>query len=108
MLFTSERTRPCRARLWRSSLGRSTSSVASSWRMVIGSGIDRESVPCGPLTEMVPGAIVTSTPLGTGMGLRPMRDISGLPDVAEDLAADLALARFSVGHETLAGREHGD
>src|SRR4051812_46390158 len=108
MLFTSERTSPCRARFWRSSLGRSTSSVPSSWRMVIGSGTLRDSVPWGPFTVTVPGASVTSTPLGTGMGERPTRDISASPHVAEDFAADLALARFPVGHQPLAGREHGD
>src|SRR5947208_17025076 len=108
MLLTSERTRPCSARFWRSSFGRSTSSVLSSWRMVIGSGTVRERVPCGPLTVTAPGASVTSTPLGRGMGERPTRDMRPSPHVAKDFSADLALARFPVGHEPLAGREHGD
>src|SRR5437879_7635333 len=107
MLLTSERTRPCSARLRRSSFGRSTRSWPSSWRIVIGSGTTRDNVPCGPFTVTVPGAIVTSTPLGTGMGERPIRLMSSSPHVAEDFAADLALARFTVGHESLAGREHG-
>ena len=43
------------------------------------------------------------------MGFLPTRDTALLlPDVAEDLAADLALARLAVGHEPLVGREDGD
>src|SRR3954468_10947440 len=74
----------------------------------MGSGTVRERVPFGPFTLTVPAPIVTSTPEGTGMGERPTRDISSSPHVAEDLAAHATLARLTVGHESLAGREDGD
>src|SRR6478735_2328109 len=109
MLFTRERTRPCMARLWRSSSGRSTSSSAPSWRMVMVPGISRSSEPLGPLTVTWRSATVTSTPLGTGTGAFPIRDMGALlPDEAQDFAAHVALARFAVGHETLAGRDDGN
>src|SRR5687768_3498839 len=107
MLLTSERLRPCSARLWRWSSGRSTSSVPSSWRRVISPGSSRSSVPCGPLTATRRPSIVMSTPEGTGMGERPTRLIAASPHVAEDLAAHATLARLAIGHEPLAGREHG-
>ena len=54
-------------------------------------------------TGLVPSATVTSTPEGTATGALPMRDMFGsLPDVAEDFAAHVALARFAV---TPAGAE---
>src|SRR5206468_993133 len=61
----------------------------------------------GPLTVMRPTPIVTSTPAGSGMGDRPIRDISS-PDVAEDLAALATLARLAVGHEALIGGQDGN
>src|SRR5688500_9147634 len=106
MLLTSDRTRPCMARFWRSSFGRSTSSSSPSWRKVISPGMSRSRVPFGPFTVSWRPAIVTSTPLGTGMGDLPIRLMTS-PHEAEDLAAHVALARFAVGHEPLAGREHG-
>ena len=60
----------------------------------------------GPFTAMCAPEIVTSTPLGTGIGDLPMRDMSDHHHEAEDLAADLALARLPVGQQSLAGREH--
>ena len=65
-------------------------------------------VPFGPFTVTVlfsPPTMVTSTPPGTVMGDLPMRDMrySDSPHVAEDFAADFALARFAVGHQPLAG-----
>src|SRR5215203_1808701 len=44
---------------------------------------------------------VTSTPSGTVMGRRPMRDISRLPDVREDFAAQLGLLGLAAGHDPL-------
>ena len=38
-------------------------------------GMRSASAPRGPLTRTSSGSIVTSTPLGTGIGARPMRDI---------------------------------
>src|SRR5688572_20043990 len=39
-----------------------------------------------------------------GMGMRPIRDIA-LPDVREDFAAQLRLARLLAGHDPLAGAD---
>ena len=41
---------------------------------VIGSGTTRDKDPLGPFTLMLPAAIVTSTPEGTGIGDLPTRD----------------------------------
>jgi hypothetical protein len=73
-------------------------------------GMTRDRVPPGPFTVTVRSAMVTSTPLGTVIGDLPMRDTTttSSPDEAQDLAAHAAMARLAVGHETLAGREHGD
>src|SRR5947209_7311280 len=110
MLFTSERVRPCWARFWRSSSGRSTSNWSSSWRTVMTPGMARSSEPRGPATVMRRSLTVTVTPLGTGIGAFPMRLISSSPspDVAEDLAADAHLAGFAVGQQAAARRHDGD
>src|SRR5215475_11612239 len=76
MLATRVRDSPCSSLARRSSLGRSTASVPSSERSaVIGSASVWLSSPLGPLTRTVRPSMVTSTPLGTGIGLRPIRDI---------------------------------
>src|SRR5580765_4878117 len=106
MLFTSERVRPCWARFSRSSSGRSTSSWLSSWRIWITPGMLRSSEPFGPATVIWRSLIVTVTPLGTGIGALPIRDISS-PDVTEDLAADALLAGLAVGQQSTARGEHG-
>src|SRR5512135_3453088 len=51
--------------------------------------------------------MATSTPAGTAMGRRPIRDI-GLPDVRQDLAAELGLAGLRAGHDPLAGADDDD
>src|SRR4051794_19238372 len=109
MLLTRDRTRPWRARFWRSSSGRSTMSSSPSWRIVMAPspGMSRSRVPFGPLAVTWTPLTVTSTPLGTGMGLLPILLMVRSPHEAEDLAADVALARLAVGHEPLAGREDG-
>src|SRR5690606_4475455 len=107
MLLTSDRTSPCSARFSRSSSGRSTTSVSPSWRTVMAPGRSRSSTPLGPRTVMCRPATDTSTPLGTGMGDLPTRDM-GSPHEAQDLAADVALARLAVGEQALAGREDRD
>src|SRR5688572_12011420 len=107
MLLTSERVRPCSARFRRWSSGRSTRSVPSSWRTVISPGSSRSRLPCGPFTATRRPSTLTSTPEGTAMGERPIRLIVASPHVAEDLAAHPAPPRLGVGHESLAGREHG-
>src|SRR5262245_8880798 len=108
MLLTRLRTRPCMARFCRSSSGRSTSRLPSSWRTVILPGISLSRVPFGHLTVMCPAAMVTSTPLGTGIGDLPIRLIEASPHVTEDLAAHALAASLSIGHEALARRQHRD
>src|SRR6266496_196654 len=68
------------------------------------------SFPFGPCTSSAVSPMETFTPEGTGMTLRPTRDIvpSSLPDVAEDLAAhSLARGRAS-GHDSARGGEDVD
>ena len=120
MLATSERDSPCSARWRRSSSGRVTTSSSPSWVMVMPVGSSRSSWPWGPLTLTELPLRVTVTLEGTGMGERPMRDIrphpvlvpergghSALPDMAEHLAAQMLPPGLTVGHQALAGREHG-
>src|SRR5690349_21573851 len=66
------------------------------------------SEPLGPFTVTAPAATLTVTPLGRVIGLRPMRDIGCLPDVAEDLAAHAGLGGGATGHETLRSRKDVD
>src|SRR5918994_7468201 len=64
-------------------------------------------LPRGPATRTTSGSIVTETESGTGMGLRPMRDIA-LPDLGDDLAADARLARVVAGHHAVRrGQDRG-
>jgi hypothetical protein len=76
MFATSERVRPCSARFSRSSSGRVTISSSPSRATVIVSGASCSSVPRGPFTVTCRPSIVTSTPLGTGMGILPIRDMA--------------------------------
>src|SRR5690606_40166824 len=47
---------------------------------------------------------LTSTPFGTAIGMRPIRDISNsLGHVADDLAAHAGSARMAVGHHATRG-----
>src|SRR5690242_21814783 len=100
MLATSVRDRPCRARLSRSSSGRLTTSLPSSCAIVIGLITVCESWPFGPFTVTFWPSIVTSTPEGTGIGSRPIRDMlfssPQLPDVGEDFPAHATLAGLLV------------
>src|SRR5215212_2053653 len=103
MLAISVRDRPCSARLARSSSGRVTWSVPSSVRSTaIGVATVCASDPLGPLTLTVWPSIATSTPLGTGIGSRPIRDIVRsllLPDVGEDFPTHALLGRLLVGQQ---------
>src|SRR6266851_2147510 len=104
-LATRARARPCSARC--SSVWRTATSTASfcSKRMPGGSGT--LILPLGPCTSTALAEISTFTPAGTGIGLRPIRDMSlsfsHLPDFAEHFPADAGPARSAPGHQS-AGR----
>src|ERR1700754_4610044 len=109
MLLIRDRVRPCSARTVLSSFGRPTTTVPSSSFTSIGSATVCESSPFGPFTATERPSILTSTPPGTEMGRRPIRDIFWTlpsPDVGEDFPAHAALAGLLVGHQ--AGRRRDD
>src|SRR5918998_573959 len=107
MLATSERVRPCSARCSPRSVGRVTTSCSPSWETVMSRGTRSDNVPRGPLTWTSSGSIDTVTPVGSGMGFLPMRDMRGpdLPDVRHDLAADARAAGVVAGHDAPGRRD---
>src|SRR3954447_24932432 len=106
MLLTSVRVSPWSDLSIFVSVGRTMVMVPSSCSSAMRGGSWRVSDPLGPLTVSTRPSSVTSTPSGTVMGRRPIRDI-GLPDVREDLAAQLGLAGLAAGHDPL-GRADDD
>src|SRR6184192_996263 len=102
MLATRVRVRPCSA-LWRlSSEGRRTTTAFSSSASVRSACVARLISPFGPFTVIRLPSIWAVTPLGSGTGFLPMRDMSLLlPDHCEQLAAHAGGAGFAVGHEAL-------
>src|SRR5882757_5072032 len=108
MLARCARTSPCLARFGRESSARSTWSVSPSVLVVMPSGMCFDSSPLGPLTLNVPAFWASVTPLGMGSGFLPIRDMTFLPDLAEELAAEARLAGGPVGHEALRRRQDGD
>src|SRR5262245_29955990 len=109
MLFTSVRVRPWSCLWVFCSVGRVTTMVPSSWLTAMSGWSERLRVPLGPLTVTVRPSIVTSTPDGTAMGRRPIRDIVDRPpDEREDFAAQLRLTRLLAGHDPLARADDDD
>src|SRR5205809_7275497 len=105
MLATRVRDSPCSSLARRSSLGRTTDRLPSSaFSARIGSARVCDSSPLGPFTFTVWPSMVTWTPAGTVIGLRPMRDMVSslpLPDVGEDFPAYPSLAGLPVGQQPL-------
>src|SRR5271165_3215346 len=93
------------------------------------------SLPLGPCTSTCPLCRAIFTPAGTGIGLRPIRDICSslapetrivyilldwgaaccaptnsepLPDFAENLAADFGFARGTSAHQAFRRRQNVD
>src|SRR6187401_881498 len=97
MLATSARESPCTAFCCASSLDRAARTWLFSSENEIPSGNFRESSPFGPLTDTVDPSMLTVTPLGTGTGILPIRDIVGvlLPDEGEQLAPVWALRAWA-------------
>src|SRR6478736_5301335 len=109
MLLTSVRVSPWSCLWVFCSVGRVTTSVPSSRLTVMSGCRARLSEPFGPLTVRLRPSIVTSTPDGTVMGRRPIRDMSSrLPDEREDFAAQLRLTRLLAGHDPLARADDDD
>src|ERR1700675_3142349 len=109
MLLTRVRVSPWSCLWVFCSVGRVTTSVESSRLTVISGCRARLSVPFGPVTVTLRPSMVTSTFDGTGMGRRPMRDMSyRLPDEREDFAAQLRLTRLLAGHDPLARADDDD
>src|SRR6476469_2872767 len=109
MLLTSVRVSPWSCLWFFCSVGRVTTRVPSSRLRVMSGWRARLSVPLGPLTVTWRPSIVTSTPDGTGMGRRPIRDMSvHRPDEREDFAAQLRLTRLLAGHDPLARADDDD
>src|SRR5436190_12566337 len=107
MPFTSERLRPWSDLSTASSPERARTIFPPSTLAVTPPSRVRESSPFGPLTVSVAPETVAVTPVGSGTGIFPIRDMTS-PDLAEDLAADALHARLAVGEDAVARREHGD
>src|SRR5215208_3433564 len=105
MFAMSVRVSPCRARCSARSVGRVTISVPSSCLTSMARALRSWRLPRGPATRTTSASIVTETESGTGMGFLPMRDMAGLPDLGDDLAADACLAGVVAGHHAV-GRGH--
>src|SRR5207248_11271485 len=107
MFATSDRVSPCSARWSGRSVGRVITSRPSSSSTPIAAAIRSDSWPRGPLTDTAPGLISTSTPAGTGTGLRPIL-LMGSPDVAQHLAADAQLLGPAAGDHAARRRQNRD
>src|SRR5512134_2988434 len=106
MLATSARSVPDMALAWcELPNALHTSMSPSFWMLTLGS-IGRAIVPSGPLMEMLPGASVTSTPLGSAIGNLAMRDMAlSSGHDAEHFAADAVGPRLAVRHDAPRGRQ---
>src|SRR4030081_2799838 len=114
MLATRVRVSPCSERCSPESEGRTATSVSPSRWNAMAAGIVRWRDAFGPLTRTNPGSMSTSTPLGTVMGILPIRLIAGLPrrpyspDVGDDFAAHTGPLGLSVGHHARRRRQDGN
>src|SRR4029079_2565594 len=100
--------RPCSERDFPSSSPRLNCTTLSLISTPMPGTTGVESVPFGPLTVRVLPSCRTSTPLGSGIGFFPIRDMGlSLPNLAEDLAADAALGGLGAGQDALRRRDDG-
>src|SRR4051812_42606447 len=107
MFAISERVSPCRARCSARSVGRVTVSTPSSWETSIARFLRSSRLPRGPFTRTTSGSTVTVTVEGTGMGFLPIRDMTRLPDLGDDLAADARSASLVAGHDAVRRGQDG-
>src|SRR5450631_726408 len=108
MPATSARSVPCSALA--SAFAALNTSVSPDFSTLTVCPKLRDSVPKGPLIEISPVPMVTSTLGGTLTGLLPMRDMSGLPsgNDAQHFATDTGGARLAIGHDAVRRRDNGD
>src|ERR1700687_2031609 len=67
------------------------------------------TLPLGPSAMKWPSFISTRVPLGTAIGIFPIRDMARLlPELAQQLAAQAPLARLPVGQQSLRRRHDPD
>src|SRR5690242_6929483 len=103
------RARPCRLRASRESSSRTTSTFPSFTSTFTLAGRFTDSLPLGPSKLTFLPATVAFVLSPSLIGSFPMRlMMASLVDGAEQLAADVLLARLSVGHDALGRREHSD
>src|SRR5687767_6995142 len=102
-----DRYMPWSALSWASLPARSSLSTPPSTLAVTPPVSLRTSSPFGPFAVTVLPSVVTVTPEGTGIGILPTRDM-GLPDLAEDFAADAGGTRLAVGHHAARRGQDGD
>src|SRR5260370_9879766 len=104
------RAMPWKARCWRSSFLRWQERWPPSRVSVMPGGTGVLSLPFGPCISSAVSPMATFTTEGTGMTLRPTRDIvpSSLPDVAEDLAPHALARGRAAGHDPARRGENVD
>src|SRR5262245_51229945 len=105
--------RPCRAFCFLLSSLRFRTRRPSCSSAVMPSTRGWVSVPLGPATVTTPASTFTWTPLASGMGSLPIRDMAlsallPLPHVTEDLAADARPLAGRPGEDPLGGGEDRD
>src|SRR5699024_12536700 len=105
------RDSPCSERDSRSSSGRLTVMTPSSSDTVIGSAMVTDSSPFGPLTATSWPSTLTSTPLGTEIGIMTKRDMvftPSLPDEREDFPTHTLLADLTTGTQAERAQQEDD
>src|SRR5208283_3238560 len=107
MLLTSARLRPCSALAWASSPSRLTTILPSVTFRLVRFGSSQSSLPFGPSTSTFCPFTSTFTLGGMAIGCFPIRDIKSiLPDIAEQLAAEVLLARVVPRHHAFRRGNH--
>src|SRR5208282_6162793 len=107
MLLTSARLKPCSALACASSPSRLTMILPSATFRLVRFGNSQSSLPFGPSTRTFCPLTSTFTFGGMAIGCFPIRDINlSLPDVADDLAAEVLFARLHPGHQAFRRRNH--
>src|SRR5262249_24573088 len=104
-LATSARASPWTARC--SSVSRSALSTPSFCSSLLRRGTPTVLLPFGPCTSILSAAMPIFTPVGTVIGLRPIRDIF-LPNLAENFAADAGFASGAAAHQAFRRGQNAD